>query len=324
MSTMCDTIVEVRGLRKAFNGLQVLDGIDLSVRRGSVFALLGPNGAGKTTLVSILATLLKPDEGDATVGGHSVLREPEAVRRLISLTGQFAAVDKLLTGEENMLMMGRLHHLSRADARRRTGDLLERFDLEEAARRPVKQYSGGMRRRLDLAMSLLAAPPIIFLDEPTTGLDPRSRLAMWASIKELVGTGITIVLTTQYLEEADQLADVVAVIDGGQIIAEGTPGQLKQRIGRDRLVLDFAGDTDLARALTAMNGRPVDHDPEARRLSVALTDSVSQVRHILGDLERAEVKVEAISLRKPTLDDVFLQLTGRQAASEEEKRQPHG
>jgi ABC-2 type transport system ATP-binding protein len=226
-----DGVITASGIEKSFKQLKVLDGIDLNVQKGRVFALLGQNGAGKTTTIRILSTLLKPDAGRATIMGYDVVEQPEEVRKVISRTGQYAAVDELLTGAENLLMMGRLYHLSHADARRRTSELLEQFDLADAARRMVKTHSGGMRRRLDLAVSLIATPPILFLDEPTTGLDPRSRLTMWKVITGLLASGVTVFLTTQYLEEADQLADKIAVIDGGKIIAEGTAEELKQQVG---------------------------------------------------------------------------------------------
>jgi ABC-2 type transport system ATP-binding protein len=327
MSTNTEAVIYTRGIKKSFKQHTVLDGVDLSVQRGSVFALLGPNGAGKTTLVNILTTLLKPDDGYATVALFDVVQEAAAVRRAISLTGQYAAVDELLTGEENLLMMGRLYHLSHAQTRRRTSELLHHFDLEDAARRPVKTYSGGMRRRLDLAISLIAAPPIIFLDEPTTGLDPRSRIAMWAIVRKLVASGITIFLTTQYLEEADQLADMVAVMDGGKIIAEGTAAQLKQQVGKERMKVVFATISDLERAQGMLGDQSTHHNTQERRITIALTESARQIRQILGELEQAGILVESVEIQKPTLDDVFLTLTGRQAAKQSEGKthnvQPH-
>jgi ABC-2 type transport system ATP-binding protein len=319
-----DTVIYARGIRKSFKDVRVLEGIDLHVQKGTLFALLGPNGAGKTTMVQILATLLKPDTGSATIAGYDVVREPEKVRGVMSLTGQYAAVDELLTGEENMLMMGRLYHLGHADSRRRTRELLAYFDLADAAKRLAKTYSGGMRRRLDLAISLIAAPPIIFLDEPTTGLDPRSRLAMWAIIKRLLASGITILLTTQYLEEADQLADTIAVIDGGKIIAEGTADALKRQIGTERLELVLACAHDLERARDLIDGEIVQHDQQRHSISVAIDGSARQIKRILDQMEQANIDIETLALRKPTLDDVFLSLTGKQTATTIEEGATHG
>jgi ABC-2 type transport system ATP-binding protein len=319
-----DTVIYARGIRKSFKDVRVLEGIDLHVQKGTLFALLGPNGAGKTTMVQILATLLKPDTGSATIAGYDVVREPEKVRGVMSLTGQYAAVDELLTGEENMLMMGRLYHLGHADSRRRTRELLAYFDLADAAKRLAKTYSGGMRRRLDLAISLIAAPPIIFLDEPTTGLDPRSRLAMWAIIKRLLASGITILLTTQYLEEADQLADTIAVIDGGKIIAEGTADALKRQMGTERLELVLACAHDLERARDLIDGEIVQHDQQRHSISVAIDGSARQIKRILDQMEQANIDIETLALRKPTLDDVFLTLTGKQTATTIEEGATHG
>jgi ABC-2 type transport system ATP-binding protein len=313
MSHTADTAIYARGIKKSFKQIKAVDRVDLTVPRGSVFALLGPNGAGKTTMVHIFATLLKPDDGHATVASYDVVRQPDAIRRSISLTGQYAAVDELLTGEENMLMMGRLYHLQAAHVRRRAAELLQRFDLTGATQRPVKTYSGGMRRRLDLAISLIAAPAIIFLDEPTTGLDPRSRSAMWEIIKELVSSGVTVFLTTQYLEEADQLADTIAVMDSGKIIAEGTAAQLKQRVGRELLELVFADHSSFQQARALLDRQVTDHDPQTRQIRIALSDSAREIKQVLTQLEDAAIAIEAIALHKPTLDDVFFRLTGRQA-----------
>jgi ABC-2 type transport system ATP-binding protein len=302
----------------------VLDGIDLNVQKGTLFALLGPNGAGKTTMVRILSTLLKPDDGHATIASYDVVNEPAKVRSVISLTGQYVAVDELLTGEENMLMMGRLYHLSHADTRRRTAELLQHFDLADAAKRIVKTYSGGMRRRLDLAISLIAAPPIIFLDEPTTGLDPRSRMAMWDIIKQLLASGVTIFLTTQYLEEADQLANKIAVIDGGKTIAEGTADELKQRVGKERLELVLTRDSDFEKAREVIGGQVLYHDEQKRSISIAIDGSAKQLKQILDHMEQVKIEVETVSLDKPTLDDVFLTLTGRQATKEVEEEDSNG
>jgi len=286
--------IEARGLRKAFGDTRVLDGLDLQVQRGEVFALLGPNGAGKTTTVRILSTLLAPDHGTARVAGHDVVREAKAVRSAISLTAQEAAVDGLLTGAENLRMMARLR---RVKDKRRVDALLEQFDLTDAANRRVETYSGGMRRRLDLAMSLIAHPQVIFLDEPTTGLDPRSRNAVWDAVKALADGGTTILLTTQYLEEADRLADRIAVLAQGQIAALGTADELKARIGRETVEL-FFDDEETANAATAVLG--------GLKLPV---DGAEDVRRILDDLADRGLPATRIALHKPTLDEVFLALT---------------
>jgi ABC-2 type transport system ATP-binding protein len=301
-------------LRKSFKELEVLKGVSFSVERGSIFALLGPNGAGKTTIIRILSTLLPPDGGQAHVDGYDVTREANQVRKSIGLTGQFAAVDEYLTGEENLLMLGRLYRLSRADTKRRTWELLELFELTDAAKRPVKNYSGGMRRRLDLAMSLIASPPVIFLDEPTTGLDPRSRLSLWEMIKQLSASDITILLTTQYMEEADQLADQIVVIDHGNVIASGTPDELKERIGTARLDLTIAAASDFALAEKSLDGQALHVDPKRRLVSIASQSGVHELREVLQQLETAGVEVENVSLHRPTLDDVFLTLTGAAAS----------
>lgn len=312
--------VSVKNLRKSFGKLAVLKGIDLEVERGTVLALLGPNGAGKTTTVRILTTLLEPDGGSAKVEGYDVVRDADKVRSVIGLTGQYAAIDEYLTGRENLRMMGRLYHLSPQDTRRRTEELLKEFELQEAANRPAKTYSGGMRRRLDLAASLIASPPVIFLDEPTTGLDPRSRLAMWDIIKQLVSNGSTILLTTQYLDEADQLADRIVVIDGGKVIAEGTADQLKQRVGKDRVEFTFERAADVARARAVFDDK-AQVDDKRRTISIANDGGVKQLKRLLEKLESSNVRVEALSLHKPTLDDVFLQLTGHGAANEPEEKE---
>lgn len=311
--------IVIRGLRKSFKDLRVLDGVDLTVERGTVLALLGPNGAGKTTIVRILSTLLTPDEGDIRVGGFDVVREAKKVRRTIGLTGQYAAVDEYLTARENLEMMGKLYHLSTADSKARATQLLEEFDLVEAADRAAKTYSGGMKRRLDLALSLVATPPILFLDEPTTGLDPRSRLAIWERVERLAKEGTTILLTTQYLEEADKLADRIVVIDHGKVIAEGTSDELKSKVGNDRLELVLATDDDLRKALSSLDGEVARH--EELTITISVDGSVSQVKRILDTLENSGAHIESFSLHKPTLDDVFLKLTGHQATTTEEEKQ---
>ncbi|GAA4946971.1 ABC-2 type transport system ATP-binding protein [Nonomuraea thailandensis] len=295
-----------RGLTKSFGGTRVLTGIDLTVPTGSLLALLGPNGSGKTTTVRILTTLLAPDGGTATVAGHDVTREGRQVRRAIGLTSQQATVDALLTGRENLELFAGLYHLGRRPARRRAEELLERFDLTGAAGRRAGTYSGGMRRRLDLAASMVSAPPILFLDEPTTGLDPRSRAELWSVIRELLATGTTILLTTQYLEEADQLADRVVVINGGRVVADDSPAALKRQVGRERLALRPARPADLPRAGATLQGAHV--DPEAGELTLAL-QGPDHLRHALNVLDGAGIPVERVELRTPTMDDVFFELT---------------
>lgn len=304
-----DNAIVVKNLQKSFKDLKVLHGVDIAVRRGSILALLGPNGAGKTTTIRILSTLLPPDGGEARVNGYDVVSQACEVRSSIGLTGQFAAVDPYLTGEENLLMLGRLYRLSRADTRRRTRELLEQFDLVDAARRPVKTYSGGMKRRLDLAMSLIASPPVIFLDEPTTGLDPRSRLSMWALIKTLANGGATILLTTQYMDEADHLADWIVVIDEGRVIAEGDANSLKARVGSDHVDLIISRNSSFALAQQAVDGAQLQADAEQRVISIAASNGTTSLKHILQRLEEAQIEIESLSMRRPTLDDVFLFLT---------------
>lgn len=300
--------VSVRGLRKSYGEHVVLDGIDLDVEAGTVLALLGPNGAGKTTMVDILTTLVPADAGDLLVDGHDVRHEPDAVRAAIGLTGQFSAVDGLLTGEENLRLMTDLRHLGRAGGRRRTAELLERFDLVEAARQPVATYSGGMRRRLDLAMTLVGAPRILFLDEPTAGLDPRSRRTVWEVVRELLGGGVTVFLTTQYLEEADELAHRVAVLDGGRLVADGTPGELKRRVPGAHVRLQLASAAALDAAAAAWPGAVRDDDGLA--LQVPGDGSVDGLRALLAELDRRGVAAESLSIETPDLGDVFLALTG--------------
>jgi ABC transporter DrrB family efflux protein len=304
----------VEGVAKRFGATVALAGVDLEVPEGTVFGLLGPNGAGKTTLVRILTTLLTPDAGRAEVLGHDVVREPVAVRELLGLTGQFAAVDELLTGRENLEMFGRLFKLSREDARRRADELLERFDLAPAADRPARTYSGGMRRRLDLASSLLTRPRILFLDEPTTGLDPRSRNQIWVMVRELRRGGTTLLLTTQYLEEADQLADRIAVIDRGKVIAEGTGNELKDRVGGQILEVELATAAQRDRAQRVLAqvgcGEPEREERPDRLTLPAPRQGLELVEEAAAELRRAEIGVTDLGLRRPTLDDVFLQLTG--------------
>lgn len=311
--------IVAKNIHKSFGEVDVLKGIYLQVPQGSILALLGPNGAGKTTTIRILTTLLEADSGTATIEGYDVKEQADGVRGVIGLTGQYAAVDEYLTGRENLEMMGRLYHLSRKDSKRRAEELLEQFELTEAANRPAKTYSGGMRRRLDLASSLVATPPVIFLDEPTTGLDPRSRLAMWDIIKGLAKSGSTILLTTQYLDEADLLADSIVVIDNGKVIAKGTADELKQNVGKERIEFTFEKAIDLEKARTIIDGEAAQVDEKRRTISVANDGGVKKLKALLEKLESNKVKVEGLSLHKPTLDDVFLHLTGHEASQEEEK-----
>ncbi len=307
-STTNRPALRITGLRKSYGDSVVLDGIDLEVAEGTVFALLGPNGAGKTTTVQILSTLIRPDAGEVSVGGFDLRREPERVRDVIGVTGQFSAVDNLLTGEENLLLMADLHHLDRRAGRRRAAELLERFDLADAAKRTVATYSGGMKRKLDLAMTLVAEPRLIFLDEPTTGLDPRSRRTMRQIIRELVQSGVTIFLTTQYLEEADELADRVAVLDRGGVVAEGAPSELKRRVpgGHARLYFRDLEALDAAAPLFRESSR----DDEALVLQVPTDDTPRSLRTLLDRVDQLAVEVDRVTVETPNLDDVFLALTG--------------
>jgi len=327
-SAATDLAIEANGLVKTFGDNRAVDGVDLAVRTGSIYGVLGPNGAGKTTTIRMLATLLRPDAGSARIFGHDVAREPFAVRQLIGVTGQYASVDETLSATENLRLFCRLNGLSRTDARRRTDDLLEEFSLTAAASRPLKNFSGGMRRRLDLAASLIAQPPLIFLDEPTTGLDPRTRTQMWDTIRSLVTTGSTVLLTTQYLDEADQLADRIAVIDRGQVVAEGTADDLKDAVGEQALTLDLAPESDVEAAVRAVvevtGAEPVVATPtearahetaQRRRLTVPVTGP-DLVTDVLVRLRAHGVEVASLAMAKPSLDEVFLHLTGHDAATE--------
>jgi ABC-2 type transport system ATP-binding protein len=309
-----EAAIHVEGLVKHFGDVHALDGVDLDAQPGTVLGLLGPNGAGKTTAVRVLATLIKADAGTGRVAGLDVQHDAAALRQRIGLAGQYAAVDENLTGLENLVMVGRLYGLSRAAATQRGRELLERFDLVDAAKRPAKTYSGGMRRRLDLAAALVAKPPVLFLDEPTTGLDPRSRLALWETIEGLVADGTTVLLTTQYLDEADRLADTIAVIDHGKVIAEGTPDELKDRVGGERLEVRLG---DAAMAPTAVRAlAPLSDEPPATEgdtVLVTVRRRTGTIVEAVRRLDEADVDVDDLSLRRPTLDDVFLTLTGHAA-----------
>ncbi|AKZ57192.1 Daunorubicin/doxorubicin resistance ATP-binding protein DrrA [Streptomyces ambofaciens ATCC 23877] len=308
---MTDAAIIVEGARKKYGGKHALDGLDLTVARGTVHGVLGPNGAGKTTLVRILATLLRPDAGRVEVAGHDVVGDAYAVRLRIGLLGQHAALDEELGGRQNLEMFGRLHHLGARRARARADELLARFDLADTGRKPVSAYSGGMRRRLDLAASLITEPQVLFLDEPTTGLDPRGRAEVWASVRSLVVGGTTVLLTTQYLEEADQLADRVSVVDAGRVVADGTADELKAAIGGDRVdvVLRDAGQLGAAVALLPLTGVRVDTD--RRLVSAPVTDRMAALSGVVRALEEAGIEAEDVVLRRPTLDEVFLHLTDR-------------
>ncbi|MFE2065213.1 ATP-binding cassette domain-containing protein [Streptomyces sp. NPDC059467] len=305
------------GLRKSYGDKTVLDGIDLRIPAGSVFALLGPNGAGKTTAVKILSTLISADGGQARVAGHDLTAEAQAVRAAIGVTGQFSAVDGLITGAENMLLMADLHHLSKREGRRVAAELLERFDLTEAAKKPAATYSGGMKRRLDIAMTLVGSPRIIFLDEPTTGLDPRARHSMWQIIRELVSGGVTVFLTTQYLDEADELADRIAVLNGGKIVAEGTAEELKRLIPGGHIRLRFSGPAAYQSAASALGEAA--RDDEALTLQLPGDGSQRELRAILDWLDAADIEADELSVHTPDLDDVFFALTGGAAIPDQPK-----
>lgn len=313
VTTATRPAISVSGLRKTFGDKVVLDGIDLLVAEGTVFSLLGPNGAGKTTMVRILSTLTPRDAGSVRVAGHDLAKEPDGVRAAIGVTGQFSAVDNLLTGEENLKLMADLHHLGRVEGRRRIARLIDRFDLGEVARKLPTVYSGGMRRRLDLAMTLVGDPRLIFLDEPTTGLDPRSRHAMWQIIRGLVAEGVTVFLTTQYLDEADQLADHIAVLDNGRIVVEGTPDELKRRIPGGRILLRFSDGAALRAAARALG--VAERDDEALTLQVPSEGDVRSLRGLLDRLDDAHADVEHLSIHTPDLDDVFFAFTGTPASA---------
>ncbi|HUR69197.1 MAG TPA: ATP-binding cassette domain-containing protein [Candidatus Thermoplasmatota archaeon] len=312
-------VIVARGIQRSYGKVQALRGVDLAVQKGTILGLLGPNGAGKTTLVRVLATLLTPNAGEARVGGLDVVKDAAGVREIIGLAGQYAAVDEHLTGRENIVLSGRLHHMPKAKAEERAADLLARFDLTEAADRPSKTYSGGMRRRLDIAASLVAEPDIIFLDEPTTGLDPRSRLALWGIIEQLRREGKTILLTTQYLEEADRLADRIAVVDHGVIIAEGTASELKTKVGGDIVEVALADPARVGDARAALSDLHPQVDEARGKLSMPAPNGARTLAEVIRRLDGAKVEAADVGLRRPSLDDVFLALTGRAAAEEEVK-----
>lgn len=309
-----ENIITVRNISKAYGKIQALENMSLGVKRNKVTAILGPNGAGKTTLIRILTTLLKADAGEADVAGFDVVRDAQKLRAVIGLTGQFTAVDEILTGRENLEMVGRLYHLNRADAKNRASELLSEFDLDEAADRTVKTYSGGMRRRLDLAASLVFRPKLLFLDEPTNGLDPRSRFALWRVIHDLVASGTTVVLTTQYLEEADQLAHHILVIDRGHIIAQGTADELKRQVGGDVLELHLTRHQDAAKARDIIRkfGDDAPHaDADTGIITMPISRGAAVLVEVVRELDAANLKISDVILRRPSLDDVFMKLTGR-------------
>ncbi|MFV2022560.1 ATP-binding cassette domain-containing protein [Micromonospora sp. LOL_023] len=311
---MTESGIRIRDLRKKFQKVEVLKGVDLDVQRGTMLALLGPNGAGKTTVVKVLSTLSRPTSGEVLVNGYDVVKQRNGVRSSIGLVSQFVSLDWMHTGRENLIMMGRLHRLSPANAALRAQQLLEQFDLVDAADNRVKTYSGGMKRRLDLAATLIVPPSVLFLDEPTTGLDPRSRATMWEAIKQLLAAGITILLTTQYLEEADQLADRIAVIDDGRIIAEGTAAELKQGVGKERVELVLTSAGGYARAVELIDGEGIQRDEVTRSISIFI-DGAAHVKRLLDLLEQHGLEIDSLSLTKPTLDDVFFALTHREGST---------
>jgi ABC-2 type transport system ATP-binding protein len=322
---MTDDAIVVEGLEKSYGSVRALRGVDFAARTGSVLGLLGPNGAGKTTAVRILTTLLEPDGGRAQVAGLDVVRDAAALRAKIGLAGQYAAVDENLTGFENLEMVGRLYHMPRAEARTRADELLLRFELTEAAKRPVKTYSGGMRRRLDLAAALVYRPPVLFLDEPTTGLDPRSRLGLWETIEGRVAAGTTVLLTTQYLDEADRLADWIVVVDHGTVIAEGTSDQLKAQIGGERLDVVLEDPADAERAVSALAGMCIDNPTVTdHTVSAPVSRHKGMIAEAVRRLDDADVGIDDISLHRPTLDDVFISLTGHAAEDQTEEQEKEG
>jgi ABC-2 type transport system ATP-binding protein len=319
--TRPQSAIAATGLRKAYGEHLVLDGVDLDVAEGTIFALLGPNGAGKTTIVQILSTLIGADAGEIRVAGNDPARDPDAVRAAIGVTGQFSAVDNLLTGEENLILMADLHHLGRLDGRRRASDLLERFDLVDAATKTAATYSGGMRRRLDLAMGLVGDPRIVFLDEPTTGLDPRSRRTMWQIIRDLAAGGVTVLLTTQYLEEADDLADRIAVLDHGKLVAEGTADELKRLVPGGHISLRFADASGLESAARALGmPDPPTRDDDELTLQFPSDGGVRSLRALLDRIDAESIDVDELSVHTPDLDDVFLALTGHPDKEKESVR----
>ncbi|MDX1689823.1 MAG: ATP-binding cassette domain-containing protein [Acidimicrobiia bacterium] len=319
---MDDAIVRTEDVVVSFGDVRALEGVSLAFEPGIVYGLLGPNGAGKTTLIRVLTTLLRPDSGRAWVAGVDVLDDPRAARTKLGLAGQFAAVDDYLTGRENVEMIGRLYDLPNAEARRRTDEILERIDLLDAADRPVRTYSGGMRRRLDLAASMVGRPEVLFLDEPTTGIDPRSRIDIWELIQELVAGGTTILLTTQYLDEADQLAARIAVIDHGHLIAEGTSDELKDRLGGSVVELSVDDDArdEALRALETIDGEAPTYEPSSKRITIGAPDGSGSLTEVVRALDRAGVTALDVSLRRPTLDDVFLSITGAPAEREHDEK----
>lgn len=321
MGTSSDWAVEAHGLVKAFGDNRAVDGVDLGVRAGTIYGVLGPNGAGKTTTISMLATLLKPDAGEARIFGYDTQREAQIVRQLVGVTAQFASVDEGMTAQENLMLFCRLLGMSGKAARRKTAELLEEFNLTDAAKRTIRKFSGGMRRRLDLAASLIAQPPLIFLDEPTTGLDPRTRAQMWDTIRRLVHTGSTVLLTTQYLDEADQLADRIAVIDQGRVVAEGTADELKASVGNSSLQLRLENPADLddaSRVIQTVLGVQATASPEASRLTAPMT-RVDRVTELLVTLRDAGIHLTEMSVQKPTLDEVFLTITGHGVEDEQSR-----
>jgi ABC-2 type transport system ATP-binding protein len=314
-AAVATSAIVATGLRKSYGDKVVLDGIDLDISEGTVFALLGPNGAGKTTAVQILSTYIRPDGGDVRVAGHDLARDPDAIRAAIGVTGQFSAVDKILTGEENLMLMADLHHMGRREGRQRAAELLKQFDLVEAGPKILATYSGGMRRRLDLAMTLIGNPRIIFLDEPTTGLDPRSRQTMWQIIRDLAAGGVTIFLTTQYLEEADELANRIAVLDKGKLVAEGTPQELKRLIPGGLMRLQFADSMVLANAARIFG--EASRDDDALTLQISTDGRVRSLRALLDRLDQENIDVEALTVHTPDLDDVYFALTGHPVTKKE-------